>query len=108
VVEAGLAVTDDPVVADNPVAGLQEYVDAPLAVKVVAEPKQIVTAGLTVTVGKGLITTLTLPLTFAGQEGGVGYATLTKLYVALAVAFIVALPKLSSVIVRLGNAPFIL
>ena len=99
VVELGVAVTDAPVVADKPVDGLQEYVDAPLAVKVMLEPKQIVAAGLMLTFGTGLITTTTLPLTFAGHEGVVGYCTLTKLYVPLVVAFIVAPPELSNVIV---------
>jgi hypothetical protein len=35
VVEVGLAVTEEPVVALNPVAGLHEYVFAPFAVSIV-------------------------------------------------------------------------
>ena len=51
-VVVGFAVTVAPVVADNPVAGLQAYVVAPLAVNGVLLPLQIAGAdGLTVTVG---------------------------------------------------------
>ena len=50
-VVVGLAVTDVPVVPDNPVAGLQVYVLAPPAVSVVFEPLHIETLGDTVTVG---------------------------------------------------------
>ena len=41
VVEAGVAVTDEPVVLLNPVAGLQAYEVAPVAVNVVDCPIQI-------------------------------------------------------------------
>ena len=40
-VVAGEAVTVAPVVADNPVEGLQEYDVAPLAVRLVEDPTQI-------------------------------------------------------------------
>ena len=50
---AGFAVTVEPVVALNPVPGLQLYVVAPLAVSVVDEPEQIVEE-FTFTVGVGL------------------------------------------------------
>jgi hypothetical protein len=54
VVVVGLAVTVAPVVADNPVAGLQLYVVAPLAVNDVLFPLQIAgVAGETVTTGFG-------------------------------------------------------
>ena len=53
-VVVGFAVTVAPVVADKPVAGLQEYVVAPLAVNDVLLPLQIVAVvGDTVTVGFG-------------------------------------------------------
>ena len=49
-----MAVTVAPVVADNPVAGLQLYVEAPFAVNDVLLPLQMVAvAGVTVTVGFG-------------------------------------------------------
>ena len=59
---AGLAVTVAPVVADKPVAGDHEYVDAPLAVNVTLLPAQIApgTAGLTVTLGNALTVTVTV------------------------------------------------
>ena len=58
VVEAGFAVTLEPVVADKPVAGLHVYVEAPLAVNttpgapahLLAEGTEITGAGFTVTV----------------------------------------------------------
>lgn len=56
VVDVGLATTLDPLVALNPVAGLQTYVAAPLAVSVVEFPVQMVAEG-TVTVG--FVTTVT-------------------------------------------------
>ena len=60
-VVVGLAVTVAPVVADNPVAGLQLYVEAPLAVIDVLLPLQIVAVvGETVTVGTGLTVTVTV------------------------------------------------
>ena len=49
-----MAVTVAPVVADKPVAGLQLYVVAPLAVNDVLLPLQIAgVAGVTVTTGTG-------------------------------------------------------
>ena len=59
VVEVGDAVTDEPVVLLNPVEGLQLYVLAPLAVRVVDCPAQIATGGLTVTTGSGLTVKVT-------------------------------------------------
>ena len=60
-VVAGFAVTVAPVVADKPVAGLQEYVVAPLAVNDVLLPVQIVAVvGETVTVGFGFTVTVTV------------------------------------------------
>jgi hypothetical protein len=60
VVVAGLATTVVPVVADNPVAGLQTYVTAPLAVSVTFPPAQIVAdVGEMLTVGGGLGDTAT-------------------------------------------------
>jgi len=55
-VVAGLAVTAAPVVALNPVAGLHEYVVAPLAVRLTGLPPEHIVAegGVTVTVGVGL------------------------------------------------------
>jgi len=52
----GFAVTVDPVVALNPVEGVQLYVVPPEAVSVVEVPEQMV-AELTVTVGLGLTVT---------------------------------------------------
>ena len=49
-----------PVVDDNPVAGLQLYVEAPPAVRDVLVPLQIVTEGETVTVGLGFTVTVTV------------------------------------------------
>ena len=49
-----------PVVEDKPVAGLQLYVEAPLAVRDVLAPLQIVTEGETVTVGFGFTVTVTV------------------------------------------------
>ena len=53
----GLAVTLDPEVELNPVAGDQEYVEAPVAVKVVDDPIHTVPE-LTVTVGVGVTDTV--------------------------------------------------
>jgi hypothetical protein len=53
VVLAGLAVTVEPDVELNPVPGLQLYVVAPVAVRIVGEPEQIVEE-FTLTVGVGL------------------------------------------------------
>ena len=62
VVAVGFAVTELPVVADNPVAGLQLYVVAPLAVSVVLPPLQIVEAlGVTVKTGSGFTVTVAVP-----------------------------------------------
>ena len=58
-VEVGLAVTDEPVVALNPVAGDHEYVVAPFAVNVADCPRQKLTFGETVTTGAGLTVTVT-------------------------------------------------
>ena len=58
VVEIGFAVTGEPVVALSAVAGVQEYVFAPLAVSVVDCPLQIVT-GATVITGRGFTVTVT-------------------------------------------------
>jgi hypothetical protein len=61
VVVVGFAVTVAPVVADKPVAGLQVYVVAPLAVSNVLLPLQIVAVvGETVTVGFGFTVTITV------------------------------------------------
>lgn len=57
-VEVGLAVTEEPVVALNPVAGVHVYELAPLAVSVVDCPLQIV-AEVTDTTGSGFIVTVT-------------------------------------------------
>ena len=58
VVEVGPALTTEPDVDDNPVAGLQVYVDAPDAVKVILLPLQIVAeVGDTVTLGSGFTVT---------------------------------------------------
>jgi hypothetical protein len=63
VVTVGLAVTLAPVVALNPVAGLHAYVLAPVAVRVIEPPGQIV-AEFTVTIGKGFTVTteVTVPV----------------------------------------------
>ena len=58
IVEVGFAVTEEPVVALSAVAGLHEYVFAPLAVSVVDCPLQIV-AEETVTTGSGFTVTVT-------------------------------------------------
>ena len=58
VVEAGEAVTDEPVVELSPVAGLQVYELAPVAVSVVDCPAQIA-AGETEITGGGIIVTVT-------------------------------------------------
>jgi hypothetical protein len=59
----GEAVTVAPVVALKPVAGDQLYVVAPLAVKEVLFPEQIVgDAGLTVTLGVEFTVTVTVVL----------------------------------------------
>ena len=66
----GLAVTVAPVVADNPVAGVQLYIDAPLAVSDMPLPLQMVAeAGVTLMVGNALTVIVTVvvfmhPLTF--------------------------------------------
>ena len=60
-VVAGFAITVAPVVADKPVAGLQVYVVAPLAVSDVLLPLQTVAVvGETVTVGFGFTVTVTV------------------------------------------------
>jgi len=59
VVVVGPAVTVVPVVDDNPVAGLQEYVVAPLAVKVALLPLQNAAGVGTVMVGRIFIVALT-------------------------------------------------
>jgi hypothetical protein len=58
-VAAGLADTEEPVVALSPVAGAQEYVLAPEALSVPAMPVQMV-IGETVMVGKGFTVTITV------------------------------------------------
>lgn len=55
VVEAGLASTEAPVVAESPAGGSQVYVSAPDAVSVVLSPEQMLWS-LTVTVGSGFTT----------------------------------------------------
>jgi len=61
VVVGGFAVTVAPVVEDKPVAGLQVYVVAPLAVSDVLLPLQTVAVvGETVTVGFGFTVTVTV------------------------------------------------
>jgi len=56
VVTAGLASTDEPVVALRPVDGLQVYVVPPLAISVTVPPGHMVGAfGATVTVGVGVM-----------------------------------------------------
>lgn len=53
--------TDAPEVALSPVAGDHEYVKAPLALRTVEFPEQMVTGfGVTDTVGKGLTVTVIL------------------------------------------------
>ncbi len=59
VVTVGDAVTLAAVVELNPVAGLQLYVVAPLAVRVVLPPEQMEVEGLTVTVGEVVTVTVT-------------------------------------------------
>ena len=61
VVIVGLAVVFAPMVVVNAMFGDQEYVDAPLAVKLMELPKQI-TAGLGSTVTVGLMTTVAVPV----------------------------------------------
>src|SRR5258706_5359746 len=58
-VEDGLAVSDDPAVELNAVAGLQEYVLAPPAVRVTDCPAQIAAGVVTVTTGSGFTVTVT-------------------------------------------------
>jgi len=60
VVLPGLAVTDEPVVALNPVPGLHVYVVAPPAFNTVELPLQIVAGAETVTVGVGFTVTVTV------------------------------------------------
>lgn len=55
-----MAVTVEPVVALNAVAGVQEYVEAPFAVSIAfCCPTQIAGGGVTVTRGKGFTVTVT-------------------------------------------------
>jgi len=64
VLTAGLAVTDEPVVALSPAAGAQVYVLAPLAVRFVPAPPvhMLAAAGVTVTVGVGFTVTTTVAM----------------------------------------------
>ena len=57
----GFAITEEPVVTLSAVAGDHVYEFAPLAVNVVDCPSQIV-AEVTVTIGSGLIVTITCAL----------------------------------------------
>jgi hypothetical protein len=59
VVETGLAVTLEPVVALSAVDGVHEYEFAPAAFRVVDWPAQYVISGETVTTGTGLTVTVT-------------------------------------------------
>ena len=75
----GLAVTELPVVPDKPVAGVQLYVVAPLAVSVVELPAHIV-GELTEMVGNGFTVTTALPETVPVHLLS---TTETKLYVVV-------------------------
>lgn len=66
---AGLAVTEAPVVAERPVAGLQENEFAPAALSVVLPPAQI--DGLPLTVITGVCVTLTVTEAVALQPAEV-------------------------------------
>src|SRR5258706_9246648 len=59
IVEEGFAVTEEPVVELNAVAGLQEYVLAPLAFNVTDCPAQTAVGELTLTTGNGFMDTVT-------------------------------------------------
>ena len=59
VVADGLAVTPAPVVAERPVAGVQEYVEPPVAVKVVDDPLQIATPEPALIAGRAFTVTVT-------------------------------------------------
>ena len=77
-VTVGLAVTVEPVVADNPVPGLHVYVLAPLALSAALPPMQIV-AALTVTVGLGLTVTVDVAVVVqpAAEVAVIVYAVVT-------------------------------
>jgi hypothetical protein len=60
VVIPGTVVTDEPVDEDKSALGLQMYVEAPLAVRVIIVPWQIVVEGVTVIVMFGLAFTVTV------------------------------------------------
>lgn len=59
VVVDGIALTEEPVDVTSAVEGLHEYVLAPVAVSMVDCPKQMVSAGDTVTTGNEFTTTVT-------------------------------------------------
>jgi hypothetical protein len=97
VVVSGFAVTVEPVVALNAVAGDQAYVLAPFAVKVVFWPVHKVRLGVTVTAGTGLTVTVTCAVAVQPSASPVTVYVVVAIGLAVTLEPVVALRAVDGV-----------
>jgi hypothetical protein len=91
IVAAGVAVTDAPVVLFRSVAGLHEYVLAPLAERVTDCPAQIAGGVFTVIRGNGFMVTVTCAVAVHPEASPVTVYVVVEAGLAVTVAPVVAL-----------------